>query len=69
MTRADLLAAVRAIADEVNAGHATRRRGMSADRAERIVATVLAEVFAIVEPWADNQWAGDTLLRKLRALR
>lgn len=69
MTPADLVARVQAIADEPNAKHAQRRRGMSAAVAQRIVDEVVAEALAVVEPFALNQWGGDVVLRRVRDLR
>lgn len=46
-------------------------RRLSMNRAELIAAErakLLAQVLAIVEPFALNQWGGGDVLRKLRAL-
>lgn len=64
-----LIAAVQAIADEPLKGHPQRRKGMRPEMAQRIVAEVVAEALAIVEPWAERQWDSAAMLKRLRDLR
>jgi hypothetical protein len=63
-----LVERVKALADAPNTGHAQRRRGMTHDVAQAIVAEVVADVLAIVEPFVLNAYGGDVVLKRLRVL-
>jgi hypothetical protein len=46
-----------------------RRKALTVEQAQRVVALVVDECLAVVEPFVLNQWNGTEVLRKLRALK
>jgi hypothetical protein len=46
-----------------------RRKALTVEQAQRVVALVVDECLAVVEPFVLNAYGGDVLLRRLRALR
>lgn len=67
--RADLIATIRRLADTPLEGYQRRRKGMTVETAQRVLAEVLGAVVALAEQHRlDRDWTSSGFLADLRRL-